>query len=31
MPKYFLSNKAVEDLSDIWNYTYNKKIECGNR
>ena len=23
MPKYFLSNKAVDDLSDIWNYTYN--------
>ena len=22
MTKYFLSNKAVEDLSDIWNYTY---------
>jgi len=22
MLKYFLSNKAVEDLSDIWNYTY---------
>jgi toxin ParE1/3/4 len=22
MPKYFLSNKAVEDLSDIWDYTY---------
>ena len=22
MRKYFLSNKAVEDLSNIWNYTY---------
>jgi toxin ParE1/3/4 len=22
MSKYFLSNKAVEDLSGIWNYTY---------
>ena len=22
MDKYFLSNKAVEDLSGIWNYTY---------
>jgi len=22
MSKYFLSNRAVEDLSDIWNYTY---------
>ena len=22
MPKFFLSNKAVEDLSNIWNYTY---------
>ena len=22
MSRYFLSNKAVEDLSDIWNYTY---------
>lgn len=22
MAKYFLSNKAVEDLSYIWNYTY---------
>ena len=21
MPKYFLTNKAVEDLSGIWNYT----------
>ena len=23
MAKYFLANKAVDDLSDIWNYTYN--------
>lgn len=23
MAKYHLSNKAVEDLSDIWNYTCN--------
>ena len=22
MSKYFLSNKAVNDLSKIWNYTY---------
>ncbi len=22
MSKYFLSNKAVDDLSKIWNYTY---------
>ncbi len=22
MAKYFLSNKAVEDLSEIWGYTY---------
>ena len=22
MAKYFLTNKAVEDLSNIWNYTY---------
>ena len=22
MINYFLSNKAVEDLSNIWNYTY---------
>jgi len=22
MSRYFLSNKAVEDLSGIWNYTY---------
>lgn len=23
MAKYFLTNKAVEDLNDIWNYTSN--------
>jgi len=22
MPKYFLTNKAIEDLSIIWDYTY---------
>jgi toxin ParE1/3/4 len=22
MPKFQLTNKAIEDLSDIWNYTY---------
>lgn len=22
MAKYFLTNKAVEDLSEIWDYTY---------
>ena len=22
MAKYFLTNKAVEDLADIWNYTF---------
>lgn len=22
MPKYILTNKAVEDLSTIWNYTF---------
>jgi toxin ParE1/3/4 len=22
MAKYFLTNKAVEDLSEIWEYTY---------
>ena len=22
MAKYILSNKAVNDLADIWNYTY---------
>ena len=24
MPKYYLTNKAVEDLSKIWNYTLKK-------
>lgn len=27
MAKYFLSNKAVQDLSDIWNYTYDEWSE----
>ena len=27
MPKYFLSNKAVEDLSNIWNYSYKTWFE----
>jgi toxin ParE1/3/4 len=27
MPKYILTNKAVTDLSDIWNYTYSKWSE----
>ena len=27
MAKYIFSNKAIEDLSDIWNYTYNKWSE----
>lgn len=22
MPDYFLTNQAVDDLTDIWNYTY---------
>ena len=22
MPKYFLTNKAIEDLSTIWDYSY---------
>lgn len=22
MPKYYLTNKAKDDLSEIWNYTY---------
>jgi toxin ParE1/3/4 len=22
MAKYYLTNKAVEDLADIWNYTF---------
>jgi len=28
MANYLLTNKAVEDLSDIWNYTYDKWSEC---
>ena len=27
MPKYKLTNKAVEDLSGIWNYTYDNLSE----
>ncbi len=27
MPKYKLTNKAVEDLSEIWNFTYDKWSE----
>ena len=27
MAKYFLTNKAVEDLSSIWNYTKHKWTE----
>jgi len=27
MAKYLLTNKAIEDLSDIWNYTYDKWSE----
>jgi toxin ParE1/3/4 len=27
MPKYHLTNKAVEDLSEIWDYTYNEWSE----
>ena len=27
MPKYKLTNKAVEDLSGIWNYTYDNWSE----
>jgi toxin ParE1/3/4 len=27
MAKYFLTNKAVIDLSDIWNYTFDKWSE----
>lgn len=27
MPKFNLSNKAVEDLADIWNYTYDEWSE----
>ncbi|WP_163410313.1 type II toxin-antitoxin system RelE/ParE family toxin [Flavobacterium ajazii] len=27
MAKYYLTNKAVEDLTDIWNYTYEEWSE----
>ena len=27
MPKYILTNKAVTDLSEIWNYTYSRWSE----
>lgn len=27
MPKYKLTNKAIEDLSGIWNYTYDNWSE----
>ena len=27
MPKFHLTNKAVEDLAQIWNYTYNERPE----
>ena len=27
MASYFLTNKAVDDLSDIWNYTFDKWSE----
>ncbi|MFC2089467.1 type II toxin-antitoxin system RelE/ParE family toxin [Bacteroidota bacterium] len=27
MPSYKLTNKAVEDLSDIWNYTFDNWSE----
>ena len=27
MSKYFLSNKAVDDLSKIWDYTYEVRSE----
>ena len=27
MAKYLLSNKAVDDLSEIWEYTYNEWSE----
>jgi toxin ParE1/3/4 len=27
MAKYYLTNKAVEDLSEIWNYTYDEWSE----
>ena len=27
MAKYILTNKAVKDLSDIWNYTFDNQSE----
>lgn len=27
MAKYYLTNKAIDDLSDIWNYTYEEWSE----
>tara|TARA_B110000285_G_C14697660_1_gene411985 strand:- start:40 stop:201 length:162 start_codon:yes stop_codon:yes gene_type:complete len=27
MAKYFLTNKAVKDLNDIWEYTFDKWSE----
>lgn len=27
MAKYYLTNKAVEDLNNIWNYTFDKWSE----
>ena len=27
MPKYILTNRAVKDLSDIWNYTFDNWSE----
>ncbi len=27
MAKYYLTNKAVEDLADIWNYTFDEWSE----
>jgi len=27
MAKYKLTNKAVEDLTEIWNYTYDRRSE----
>ena len=27
MVRYFLTNKAVDDLAEIWNYTYKKWSE----
>lgn len=27
MAKYYLTNKAVEDLADIWNYTFEEWSE----